>query len=105
MGYTSEILDVTYQPEDRTCIMKLKDALPAKLDDETVVFNRTFHTDYYIIRNCRFTNNRARGALLQGSHGLVENNLFRALPFKSKPAAKAAGAKARALPTCSSAIM
>ena len=76
VGYTSEILEVSYQPEDRTCIMKLKDALPAKLDDETVVFNRTFHTDYYIIRNCRFTNNRARGALLQGSHGLVENNLF-----------------------------
>ena len=42
----------------------------------TIIFNRTFHTDYYVIQNCRFTNNRARGVLLQGSHGLVENNLF-----------------------------
>ncbi len=76
VGYTSQIEEITYQPQDRTCIMKLADPLPEKLDDETVIFNRSFYTDYYIIRNCRFTNNRARGALLQGSHGLVENNLF-----------------------------
>ena len=67
---------VTYQPEQRTCILTLDEPLPLELDEETIIFNRTFHTDYYVIRNCRFTNNRARGALLQGSHGLVENNLF-----------------------------
>ncbi|MEG0167512.1 MAG: right-handed parallel beta-helix repeat-containing protein [Ruthenibacterium sp.] len=76
MGYTSVIEDLTYQPEDRVCIMKLTNPLPKQIDQDAVVFNRTFHTDYYVIRNCRFTNNRARGALLQGSHGLVENNLF-----------------------------
>ncbi len=76
VGYTSTIEALTYQPEARTCIMRLSDPLPENLDDETVIFNRSFYTDYYIIRNCRFTNNRARGALLQGSHGLVENNLF-----------------------------
>ena len=75
-GYTSLIRSVTYKPEDRTCILDLEEPLPADLDSESVIFNRSFHTDYYIIRNCRFTNNRARGALLQGSHGLVENNLF-----------------------------
>ncbi|MEG0396179.1 MAG: right-handed parallel beta-helix repeat-containing protein [Oscillospiraceae bacterium] len=76
MGYTSVIEDLTYQPENRVCIMKLANPLPKLIDKDAVVFNRTFHTDYYVIRNCRFTNNRARGALLQGSHGLVENNLF-----------------------------
>ena len=75
-GYSSVIEELSYQPEERTCVMRLADPLPQELDEESVVFNRTFHTDYYIIRNCRFTNNRARGALLQGSHGLVENNLF-----------------------------
>lgn len=75
-GYTGVIEELSYQPEERTCIMRLSDSLPQDLDQESVIFNRTFHTDYYIIRNCRFTNNRARGALLQGSHGLVENNLF-----------------------------
>lgn len=76
VGYTSVIEELSYQPEERTCILKLADPLPEVLDDETVIFNRSFHTDHYIIRNCRFTNNRARGALLQGSRGLVENNLF-----------------------------
>lgn len=75
-GYHSVIKELSYQPEDRTCVMRLADPLPLNLDEESVIFNRTFHTDFYIIRNCRFTNNRARGALLQGSHGLVENNLF-----------------------------
>ncbi len=75
-GYTSGVEKVEYQPEQRTCILTLEQPLPEKLNEESVVFNRTFHTDYYIIRNCRFTNNRARGVLLQGSHGLVENNLF-----------------------------
>ncbi len=75
-GYTSVIEELSYQPEERTCVMRLSDPLPKELNEEAVIFNRTFHTDYYIIRNCRFTNNRARGALLQGSHGLVENNLF-----------------------------
>ena len=75
-GYHSLVRMVTYQPEQRTCILTLDEPLPLELDEETIIFNRTFHTDYYVIRNCRFTNNRARGALLQGSHGLVENNLF-----------------------------
>lgn len=75
-GYCSVVTAVSYQPEERTCILTLEQEIPEGLENECVVFNRTFHTDYYIIRNCRFTNNRARGALLQGSHGLVENNLF-----------------------------
>ncbi len=75
-GFTSKVEAVEYQPEQRTCILTLAESIPENLNEESVIFNRTFHTDFYIIRNCRFTNNRARGALLQGSHGLVENNLF-----------------------------
>lgn len=75
-GYTSKVLSVCYQLEERICTLELEAALPQTVHAESIIFNRTFHTDYYIIRNCRFCNNRARGALLQGSHGLVENNVF-----------------------------
>lgn len=75
-GYRSRVVEVTYSPERRECHLVLEDSLPLTLEDESIIFNRTFATDYYIIRNCRFTNNRARGLLLQGSHGIVENNLF-----------------------------
>lgn len=76
MGYTTEVVDAVYQPEERTCELTLRDPLPPALPEDTVIFHRDFHTDHYIIRNCRFTNNRARGMLLQGSHGLVENNVL-----------------------------
>ena len=75
-GYTAQVLAVTYQPQERTCVLELDQDLPEQLSEDSVIFHRSFHTDYYIIRNCRFHNNRARGALLQGSHGLVEDNLF-----------------------------
>lgn len=75
-GYTSQVCSAVYQPQERTCILTLAQPLPEHLDEESILFNRSFHTDHYIIRNCRFTNNRARGALLQGSYGLVENNVF-----------------------------
>ncbi len=76
VGFSSRVEQVEYQPEQRTCVLTFAEPLPQELNEETVLFNRSFHTDYYIIRNCRFTNNRARGALLQGSHGLVEHNVF-----------------------------
>lgn len=75
-GYRSRVKEVTYYPESRECRLVLEDSLPLTLEQESIIFNRTFSTDHYIIRNCRFTNNRARGLLLQGSHGIVENNLF-----------------------------
>jgi hypothetical protein len=75
-GYFSRVNSVLYHPNERTCELALDKELPENLDKHSVIFHRSFHTDHYIIRNCRFTNNRARGALLQGSHGLVENNVF-----------------------------
>lgn len=76
IGYEATVLSVQYQSQERTCILEVDNPLPQQLSQEAVIFHRSFHTDFYIIRNCRFHNNRARGVLLQGSHGLVENNLF-----------------------------
>ena len=75
-GFEAQVQAVRYQPEQRTCVLELDRDLPEGLQEDSVIFHRSFHTDYYVIRNCRFHNNRARGALLQGSHGLVEDNLF-----------------------------
>lgn len=75
-GYCSNLTKVQYDEEQHTCILQFKDKLPAGLSENTILFNGRFHTDYYIIRNCRFSNNRARALLLQGSHGIVENNIF-----------------------------
>lgn len=76
LGYRAEVMEARYQPDGKACLLKLSEPLPKYLPAESVIFHTTFHTDNYVIRNCRFTNNRARGALLQGSHGLVEGNLF-----------------------------
>lgn len=75
-GYTGELTDVRYEPDTNSCVLRFKQALPPFLSPDCVLWNHHFHTNAYIIRNCRFTNNRARGALLQGSFGLVEDNVF-----------------------------
>lgn len=75
-GYWSRITNVQYFPEKNNCQLQLALPLPSNLVKDCIIFNRSYGTDYYIIRNCRFTNNRARGLLLQGSHGIVEHNTF-----------------------------
>lgn len=75
-GYVSRLTGADYDPHSRTCLLTFEDLLPQSLSPGTVLWNRRFSTQNYIIRGCRFTNNRARGILLQGSNGLVENNVF-----------------------------
>jgi hypothetical protein len=75
-GYSSELVGVEYDDDNHTCLLKFKDTLPKELSPNTVLFNGRFHTDNYIIRNCRFSNNRARAILLQGCNGIVEHNVF-----------------------------
>lgn len=76
VGYSSRLTKVSYQPEDRTCLLTFEEKLPEGLSRDTVLWNKRFQTHDYIIRGCRFVNNRARGILLQGSNGLVEDNVF-----------------------------
>ena len=75
-GFSSVLREVSYRPEERSCVLTFEDELPKNLSSDTVLWNKRFQTHNYIIRNCRFVNNRARGVLLQGSNGLVENNVF-----------------------------
>ena len=74
--FSANVENVEYNAEKRYAILKLDRQIPECLSPDCIIFNRSFHTDYYIIRNNRFSNNRARGILLQSSHGRVENNVF-----------------------------
>lgn len=75
-GFASELTSVTYYDEDGTCLLTFEDKLPPGLSPDTVLWNKRFETHNYIIRRCRFVNNRARGVLLQGSNGILEDNVF-----------------------------
>ena len=76
LGFIGTVTACRYDEAARTCLLTFDERLPEALPRETVLFHRSFHTDRYIIRRCRFSNNRARGLLLQGSHGLVEENIL-----------------------------
>ena len=43
-GYTSQVCSAVYQPQERTCILTLAQPLPEHLDEESILFNRSFHT-------------------------------------------------------------
>lgn len=75
-GFSAMIESVEYNARQRYAMLNLDKDIPDNLSKDSIIFNRSFHTDYYIIRNNRFSNNRARGILLQSSHGRVENNVF-----------------------------
>lgn len=75
-GFASRLTSAAYYEEDATCLLTFEDELPPGLSPDTVLWNRRFETHNYIIRRCRFVNNRARGVLLQGSNGLLEDNVF-----------------------------
>lgn len=75
-GFTSRLTKVQYSPDTETCRLTFSDVIPKELSPNTVLWNKRFSTQNYIIRGCRFTNNRARGVLLQGSNGMLLNNLF-----------------------------
>lgn len=75
-GFSSLLTAVQYSPGTKTCCLTFADALPEGLSTDTVLWNKRFSTQNYIIRGCRFTNNRARGVLLQGSNGMLVNNVF-----------------------------
>jgi hypothetical protein len=57
-------------------IMTFDTEIPENVGEGYILLNRVYDSSHYIIRNNYFHENRARGLLLQCSHGLVENNRF-----------------------------
>ncbi|WP_111927771.1 right-handed parallel beta-helix repeat-containing protein [Clostridium tertium] len=75
-GYSSKVKSVKYNEEEVTCIIELEDKVSEILNEKTIIFNRRYCTENYIIRNNKFHSNRARGILIHGSNGLIEGNNF-----------------------------
>lgn len=50
--------------------------MPKNIFHDSIIFNNRFKTENYIIRNNKFHTNRARGILVHGSNGLIEDNHF-----------------------------
>lgn len=76
VNYTSELVSLD-DPENATgCFMRFKDRLPETIHPDTILFNRRFSTSRFVIRGNRFAYNRARGVLIHGSDGIVEDNVF-----------------------------
>ncbi len=56
--------------------LQFEETLPEEVGEGHMLMCRSYCGDHYIIRHNHFHDHRARGLLLQTSHGLVENNLF-----------------------------
>jgi parallel beta-helix repeat protein len=74
IGFSSSIAQVEYI--DAKCKLTFVDKLPDKLEDSTILFNKSYDSSNYIIRNNLFHRNRARGILIQSSNGIIEGNRF-----------------------------
>jgi len=62
--------------ENHRTIVYFNEKIPEEIKEGYMLVNKSFGSNYYIIRNNYFHENRARGLLLQCSNGLVENNRF-----------------------------
>lgn len=74
-GYRATLRAVT-TGADPTLLGLTLDPAPPDLPADSVVFNRSFDSSHFIIRGCHFHDLRGRGILLQGSHALIESNVF-----------------------------
>ena len=50
--------------------------IPDTIKEDSIIFNRSYCSDHYEIRNCYFHETRARGILAQANHGIIENCKF-----------------------------
>ena len=53
-----------------------EEALPEQKTSGFILFNKRFHSDNVIVRDCYFHDNRARGLLLLAKNVTIENNRF-----------------------------
>lgn len=73
-GFSAEITEVHESRNAKT--IKLNCIIPENISDDCIIFNRSYGSDNYIIRNCYFHDHRARGILAQANNGLIENCTF-----------------------------
>ncbi len=73
-GFSSEIIDK--QPVGDAFRFVLKQNIPDNINSESLVYNTSFDSSDFVIRGCRFHENRARGILVQADNGIIEDCEF-----------------------------
>ncbi len=73
-GFISTIAAKTITDEGTE--LTFSEPLPDSIQENSVLFNRSYGSDHYVIRNCYFHETRARGVLAQANNGLIENCRF-----------------------------
>lgn len=75
-GFTGKVMKATsnYKTSEVTLVFDQK--IPSRLPWDAMLFNRRYGSHNYIIRNCYFHENRARGILALAADGLIEANRF-----------------------------
>lgn len=76
MNFSASLTETVFSEDKKRCIMSFDRQLPEVLPEDTVLFWRTYSSANYIIRNCYFHENRARGLALHQKNGLIENCRF-----------------------------
>ncbi|HEY9777243.1 MAG TPA: right-handed parallel beta-helix repeat-containing protein [Planktothrix sp.] len=74
--FESKLTNVQVDWKASKVVLTFDKPLPVKIDPQSILFNRRYHSNNIIIRGCDFHENRARGVLLKTADNLVENNRF-----------------------------
>lgn len=74
MNYSAQIL--AKEPVGDAWCFTLDKPLPDAFNSESIVYDLSFDSSDFVIRGCRFHENRARGILVQADRGLIENCEF-----------------------------
>lgn len=73
-GFFATILNIKQQ--DGWSVLTLDKEIPDSIKPDSVIFNRSYDSGHYEIRNCYFHETRARGILAQADNGIIENCTF-----------------------------
>lgn len=73
-GFSAVITDK--KPSGNAYKFFLDKKIPEEIGSEHIIYNTSFDSAHFVIRNCKFHENRARGILVQADCGIIENCEF-----------------------------
>jgi len=75
-GFQGKLTDAKPNFKDKETTLVFDRQLPSRIDSDAILFNHRYGSRNFIIRNCFFHENRARGILCNTAAGLIEGNRF-----------------------------
>lgn len=75
-GFTGKLKSANWDSKANQTTLVFEQELPKRVAPDSMLFNHRFSSGNFIVRNCYFHENRARGILANTSDGLIEGNRF-----------------------------